>query len=58
MQKLSEGSSQENRHERLSDNAGKDAEAMGGDRMGTGGAREGGAYIRFVRSNAGPMGDM
>ena len=37
MQKLSEGSSQENRHERLFDNARKDAEAMGGDRMGTGG---------------------
>ena len=39
-------------------NAGKDAEAMGMYGMGKGGAREGGACIRFVRSNTGPMRDM
>ena len=39
-------------------NIGKDAEAMGMDGMGKGGAREGGACIRFVRSNTGPMRDM
>ena len=39
-------------------NAGKDAEAMRVDGMGKGGAREGGACIRSVRSNTSPMRNM
>ena len=36
-------------------NAGKDVEAMRVDGMGIGKTGEGGACIRFIRSNAGPM---
>ena len=39
-------------------NVGKDTEAMRVDGMGKGGAREGGACIRFVRSNTSPMRNM
>ena len=58
MQKLSEEGSRRIVMGDCPINAGKDAEAMGMDGMGKGGAREGGACIRFVRSNAGPMRDM